>query len=116
MNVPGVDGRDIAAILADQGPRRQPLQGFDDDYSDIVDYILRCTHRIWEQKDVGLIETHYGADCPIHLMTGTTRGLSGVIDGTLRVLGGFPDRTLTGEAVIWSGNQTDGYLSSHRIT
>jgi predicted ester cyclase len=116
MTVPGVDGRDIAEILAPQGPRRQPLRGFDQDYADLVDYILRCTHRIWEQKDVGLIETHYGADCPIHLMSGTTIGLAGVIDGTLRTLGGFPDRTLIGEAVIWSGDETSGYLSSHRIT
>lgn len=116
MTVPGVDGRDISEILAPQGARRQPLAGFDDDYADLVDYILRCTHRIWEQKDVGLIETHYGEDCPIHLMTGTTYGLAGVIDGTLRTLGGFPDRTLIGEAVIWSGDETDGYVSSHRIT
>ena len=114
--VPGVAGRDIAQILAPQGARRQPLAGFDPDYADIVDYILRCTHRIWEQKDVGLIETHYAADCPVHLMSGEASGVGGVIDGTLRTLGGFPDRTLVGEAVIWSGNERDGYLSSHRIT
>ena len=65
MTIPGVGGRDIADILAPQGSRRQPLAGFDSDYADIVDYILRCTHRIWEQKDIGLIETHYGADCPV---------------------------------------------------
>jgi predicted ester cyclase len=116
VTVLGVDGRDIAEILAPQGPRRQPLQGFDPDYADLVDYILRCTHRIWEQKDIGLIETHYGDDCPIHLMTGTAHGLAGVVDGTLRTLGGFPDRTLVGEAVIWSGDEDAGYLSSHRIT
>jgi predicted ester cyclase len=114
--IPAVAGRDIGAILAPQGDRRQPLSGFDSDYSDIVDYILRCTHRIWEQKDIGLIETHYADDCPIHLMSGEANGLSEVIDGTLRTLGGFPDRTLVGEAVIWSGNERDGYLSSHRIT
>jgi hypothetical protein len=26
------------------------------------------------------------------------------------------DRTLVGEAVIWSGDEEEGYLSSHRIT
>jgi predicted ester cyclase len=114
--IPGVSGRDISAILEPQGDRRQPLAGFDSDYADIVDYILRCTHRIWEQKDIGLIETHYAPDCPIFLMSGQASGLGGVVDGTLRTLGGFPDRTLIGEAVIWSGNERDGYLSSHRIT
>ena len=114
--IPSVAGRDIEQILAPQGPRRQPLKGFDDDYADIVDYILRCTHRIWEQKDIGLIETHYASDCPIHLMSGEAFGTQSVIDGTTRTLAAFPDRTLVGEAVIWSGNDRDGYLSSHRIT
>jgi len=92
------------------------MPGFDDDYADIVDYIIRCTHRIWEQKDLGLIETHYSPDCLMHLMTGPIRGADGVIANTARTLAAFPDRTLIGEAVIWS-EQADGvYLSSHRIT
>ncbi len=37
--------------------RRHPLKGFDEDYVDIVDYIVRCTHKIWEEKAVGLIYT-----------------------------------------------------------
>ncbi|MFM2236831.1 MAG: hypothetical protein RL209_865, partial [Pseudomonadota bacterium] len=53
--VPNVGGRDISQILASQGTARQDIPGFDPEYADIVDYILRCTHRIWEQKDVGLI-------------------------------------------------------------
>lgn len=109
-------GLDIEALLARSGPRTMPLAGFDELYVDLPDYILRCTHRIWEQKDVGLIETHYSDDCPIHTMTGTAGGMASVIAGTLGTLAGFPDRTLYGEAVIWSGDDSAGYLSSHRIT
>lgn len=109
-------GRDIADLLAPQGARRQPMPGFDADYADIVDYIIRCTHRIWEQKDIGLIETHYGPDCLLHTPTGPIQGVGGVIAGTLRTLGGFPDRTLIGDAVIWSDEGEGAYLSSHRIT
>ena len=116
MSALGLYGRDIAELLAPQGARRQPLHGFDDIYVDIVDYIIRCTHRIWEEKDIGLITTHYGANCPIHLMSGDVSGVEGVIAGTLKTLNSFPDRTLVGEAVIWSGNERDGYHSSHRIT
>lgn len=115
-SVPNVGGRDIAEILTPQGARRQAFRGFDDDYSDIVDYILRCTHRIWEQKDVGLITTHYGRDIIVHMMTGPVHGMDGVIAGTARTLSAFPDRTLTGEAVIWSDEGDGAYLSSHRIT
>jgi predicted ester cyclase len=111
-----VFGRDIAEMLGAQGPRRQDMPGFDADYVDIVDYIIRCTHRIWEQKDLGLIETHYGDDCPIWLLSGPVAGKAGVIDGTTRTLAAFPDRTLIGDAVIWSGDAAAGYLSSHRIT
>jgi predicted ester cyclase len=114
--IPNIGGRDIAQILAPQGSPRHPIPGFDPEYADIVDYILRCTHRIWEQKDVGLIATHYGNDIVVHMMTGPALGMDGVIAGTSRTLSAFPDRTLTGEAVIWSDEGDGAYLSSHRIT
>ena len=114
--IPNIGGRDIAEILAPQGPARQYIPGFDTDYADIVDYILRCTHRIWEQKDVGLIATHYAPDIVVHMMTGPAVGMGDVIAGTSRTLSAFPDRTLTGEAVIWSDEGGGTYLSSHRIT
>ena len=114
--IPNVGGRDIAQILTPQGAARQNIPGFDPEYADIVDYILRCTHRIWEQKDVGLIATHYGSDIVVHMMTGPAVGMDDVIAGTSRTLCAFPDRTLTGEAVIWSDEGNGAYLSSHRIT
>ncbi len=114
--IPNVGGRDIAQILAPQGEPRQNIPGFDPEYADIVDYILRCTHRIWEQKDVGLIATHYAPDIVVHMMTGPAFGMNDVIAGTSRTLSAFPDRTLTGEAVIWSDEGGGAYLSSHRIT
>ncbi len=115
-DVPNVGGRDIADILTPQGGPRHPIPGFDPEYSDIVDYILRCTHRIWEQKDVGLIATHYAPDIVVHMMTGPAHGMDDVIAGTARTLSAFPDRTLTGEAVIWSDEGSGAYLSSHQIT
>ena len=116
MSVPGLHGRDIGDLLAPQGLRRQAIPGFDADYSDIVDYILRCTHRIWEGKDIGLITSHYAADVVIHTMAGPTHGVDAVIANTARTLAAFPDRLLIGEAVIWSDEGADGFLSSHRIT
>lgn len=108
--------RDIAELLAPQGPRRQRLDGFDAEYADIVDYIVRCTHRIWEQKDVGLIETHYSSDCRVHLMTGPQVGAEGIVAGTVATLAAFPDRTLVAEAVIWADLGDQKFLTSHRIS
>ena len=41
------DSVDISKLMNPGTERRQSLRGFDDDYVDIVDYIVRCTHKIW---------------------------------------------------------------------
>ena len=110
--------RDISSFSAPDKPatRRQSLQGFDDDYTDIVDYIIRCTHKIWEEKAIGLIYTHYSHNCPIYMTDTTIYGREAVVEGTLKTLAAFPDARLHGDEVIWSGNDQDGFHSSHRIT
>ena len=116
MSAIPVAGRDIGELLAGQGERRQDLAGFEPTYVDIVDYIIRCTYRIWEEKDLGLIVSHYAPDIIVHTMTGPSTGRDTVIAATARTLSAFPDRTLIGEAVIWSDEGAGAYLSSHRIT
>lgn len=111
-----VPWKDISVLLLPEPGRRQELAGFDDDYVDIADYIVRCTHRIWEGKNLGLIRTHYTDDCLVHTLAGPTRGVEAVIAGTLATLQAFPDRTLYADHVIWSDDGPQGYLSSHRIT
>lgn len=107
-------GRPLRDVLT-QRPRRQPLHGFEPVYSDIVDYILRCTHRIWEEKNVGLCRSHYGRDCLVHTLAGPTEGVEAVMENTLATLAAFPDRTLIGEDVIWSEDQPGLFHTSHRI-
>ncbi|MFB3044324.1 MAG: hypothetical protein ACE1Y9_02490, partial [Acidimicrobiia bacterium] len=60
-------GSDLADFLADDGKRRQSLQGFEDVYADIVHYIIRSTDRIWD-GDTGteLIKSHYAPEVPLH--------------------------------------------------
>jgi len=113
-SAPSPAGRSIENLLADR-PRRQTLTGFDPEYSDIVDYIMRCTHRIWEQKDVGLCRSHYGEDCLIHTLAGPLRGVEAVVANTLATLAAFPDRSLIGEDVIWSEDAPGLFHTSHRI-
>ena len=54
-----VERRDFVDLVPEKRPRVQSLRGFDDCYTDIVDYIVRCTHKIWDERDVGLIYSHY---------------------------------------------------------
>ena len=108
---------DIGGYLAQAGTgQRQSLAGFDPDYTDIVDYIIRCTHRIWEDKAIGLIYTHYAHNTPVHLSDAELYGRDQMVEGTVRTLAAFPDLRLYGDAVIWSGNDVDGFHSSHRVT
>ena len=107
-------GRTLAELLA-TGPRRQDLPGYEPVYRDFVDYIVRCTHRIWEQKNVGLCRSHYAADCAIHTLAGPVTGVAAVIQNTITTLGATPDRRLIGEDVIWSDDGEAGLYSSHRI-
>ena len=56
------------------GERRQSMHGFEDTYVDIVDYIVRITHRIWEDQDVGYIYDTYSPGCFIFDDTDPVRG------------------------------------------
>ena len=108
-------GRTAAELLAPRA-RLQDLPGFDPVYSDIVDYIVRCTHRIWEEKDVGLCRTHYADSCVMHTLNGPSSGLENVVQGTLATLAAYADRQVIAEDVIWSEDSPGLFYSSHRIT
>ncbi len=98
-----------------EGPRRQAMDGFDPVYRDIVDYIVRCTHRIWEEKNVGLCRTHYSDDCELHMLAGPAVGMETVTQNTIGSLGVYADRVVLAEDVIWSEDKPGEYYSSHRI-
>jgi predicted ester cyclase len=91
------------------------VQGFDPEFRDLPDYILKITERIWEGRGIDLIRCYYTEDCPVYTSMGRSQGLTPVIAGTIDTLNTFPDRRLLPEDVIWSGDDAAGYLSSHRI-
>ena len=114
--VSDMSSADISKFMAgSQKGKAQPLQGFDEDYTDIVDYIVRSTHKIWEEKGIGLIYTHYRHNVLIHTSDGMTYGRDKVIADSIKTMAAFPDVRLYADDVIWSGNDEDGFHSSHRI-
>ena len=94
----------------EEGPRRQALDGFEPVYRDIVDYIVRCTHRIWEEKNVGLCRTHYSDDCELHTLAGPAVGMEVVTQNTVGSLASYADRVVMAEDVIWSEDAPGEYL------
>jgi hypothetical protein len=108
-------GRPMREML-EEGPRRQPLDGFDPVYRDFVDYIIRCTHRIWEEKNVGLCRTHYSDDCVMHTLAGPSVGAEVVTQNTVTSLASYADRLVLAEDVIWSEDAPGVFYSSHRIS
>jgi len=91
------------------------MKGFDPKFIDLPDYILKCTAMIWEGRDIAALDWHYGDDLLVRTPAGISRGNGAGKSNTMATLTEFPDRQLFGEDVIWSGDEEDGFLSSHRI-
>ena len=111
-----VERRDYPDLAPTNRPRSQALEGFDDIYTDIVDYIIRCTHKIWDERDIGLIYTHYTHNCVLYGTTGTIYNREDVVRDTIQRLVSFPERRGMGTQVIWNGNDKDGFYTSHLVT
>lgn len=101
-------------MLDDRMIKKQSMEGFDDQYNNIIDYIVKITRQIWKEKDIGLIYDTYSTGVTIHKGLVNSHGINEVISGTLQTLQAFPDRKGLGWSVVWSGNDRDGYFTSHR--
>lgn len=91
------------------------MKGFDEKFSDFPDYIIGITREIWEDRNIATLHHYYSENIVVRSPAGITLGNAGVIAATMATLAEFPDRTLLGEDVIWSGTPEEGMLSSHRI-
>ena len=111
-----VERRDFVDLVPENRARVQSMRGFDPCYTDIVDYIVRCTHKIWDERDVGLIYTHYTHNCVLYNALGTMYTREQVILDTLQRLVAFPERRGMATQVIWNGNDVDGFYTSHLVT
>ncbi len=107
------DNRSVR-IPKDLGPE-QSLTGFNLEYRNIVDYIVRITHRIWETDDrnVEYIADCYAPDSIVYDDYGLQRGNQKIIDDTHHTTAAFPDIILDAEEVIWAGNDEVGFHTSH---
>lgn len=91
------------------------MQGFDPKFKDFPDYIIGITKEIWEDRGIATLHQYYSDDIVVRSPGSVVIGNQKVIGATMATLAEFPDRTLLGEDVIWSGTPETGMLSSHRL-
>jgi predicted ester cyclase len=94
---------------------RNGMRGFDAEFTDLPHYIRVITDRIWEGRRIGDINRYYSDPCIVETPLGVSTRVAEVIAGTEATLKLFPDRRLLAEDIIVSGDDQNGYLSSHRI-
>jgi predicted ester cyclase len=111
-----VERRDYTALAPTGRERVQGMRGFDPVYTDIVDYIVRCTHRIWDEKNVGLIYTHYTHNAVVYGTLGTTHSREEVVRATIQRIAEYPERRGLAAQVIWNGDEARGFYTSHLVT
>lgn len=91
------------------------MKRFSNRWKDLPDYIIGITRDIWEGRDLASLHASYARDIVVRSPAGVVIGNQAVIHATMATLAEFPDRTLLGEDVIWSGTPETGMLSSHRL-
>ena len=96
------------------GPK-QDMKGFDPEYRNIVDYIVRITYRIWETaaREVEYIGDCYSDDSLVYDDYGLQTGNKKIIADTHHTTGAFPDIILDAEEVIWAGDDQVAFHTSH---
>lgn len=107
----GTDG------FLDQAPTHaatQPMRGFEKRYANIVDYIIRITHQIWEGKDIGYVYDTYSHDCMVWGELGLQAGRDIVVQHVIEQSNAFPDMRILADEVIWAGDDRIGFHTSHR--
>lgn len=91
------------------------IDGFDKRWKTFPDYIIGITKEIWEDRRIDTLHGYYADTIPVRSPSSLVRGNKHVIAATMATLAEFPDRTLLAEDVIWCGDPTGGFLSSHRL-
>jgi predicted ester cyclase len=110
----GAKGGTDQQLLNPGSDRRQSMRDFEETYVDIIDYIVRITHRIWEEKDIGYIFDTYSHTAHVHDDYGLQYGRDKIVSDTVHTINAFPDIRLYADEIIWAGDDEVGFHTSHR--
>ena len=110
----GAKGGTDQQLLNPGTERRQRMRGFDDTYVDIIDYIVRVTHRIWEEHEIGYIYETYRHNSWTVDDSGLQYGRDKIAADTVQMINAFPDIRLYADDIVWAGDDEVGFHTSHR--
>jgi predicted ester cyclase len=100
-------------IPDDFGPA-QSMRGFEAGYRNIIDYIVRITYRIWEDRDVDYIGDTYSDDSCVYDDYGLQFGNQKIIADTHHTTAAFSNIRLLADEIVWAGDDEVGFHTSHR--
>ncbi len=100
-------------IPDDFGPK-QSMRGFEETYQNIIDYIVRITYKIWEDRDVEYIGATYSDTSQVYDDYGLQLGSQKIIEDTYHTTGAFSDIQLIADEIVWAGDDDLGFHTSHR--
>lgn len=95
--------------------RAHRMRGFEDRYTDIIDYIVGITEEIWDRKNIGYLHHCYASDIFKMEDAGVFLGRGLVIADTSVVLQSLPDTATFADDCIWAGDDEIGFHTSHRV-
>lgn len=90
------------------------MRSFEDQYVDIIDYIVRITHRIWEEKNIGYIYDTYRHNARVTDDYGLQYGRDKIVADTIHTINAFPYIRLYADEIVWAGDDQVGFYTSHR--
>ena len=105
--------RDLADLLKSPSVRTEAMSGYDPQYGDIVDYIVRITEEIWRDRSIGRIYETYDANCTIYGASSVVRSVEEVVAATLGSLNAYPDQVTDHVNIAWREDETAGFYTSH---
>ncbi|MCS5557603.1 MAG: hypothetical protein NZ778_14025, partial [Arenicellales bacterium] len=67
------------------------MHGFDPEFEDLRDFILKITYRIWEERGINRIRDYYNESAPVKTPLSVTNSVEDVVRFTRETLQMFPD-------------------------
>ena len=90
------------------------MKGFDSQYKNIIDYIVRITYRICDEKNSGYIYDTYSKHFLFWDVFGLQFGSEKIVSDTVHINNAFPNIRLFADEVIWAGDEQNSFNTSHR--